>query len=48
MLHVIEKNHEGKETERMVTEQKSVEWEVHKYYWKLYRKRGDVISKEDI
>ena len=32
----------------MVTEQKSVEWEVQKYYWKLYRKREEAISKEDI
>ena len=45
---MIETDQEGKETERLVYEQKAVEWEVRKYYWKLYRKREDVISKEDI
>ena len=48
VLRVTETDQEGRETELMITEQKSVEWEVHKYYWKLYRKREDVISKEDI
>ena len=48
MLHVKETNKEGVETVRGITEQKEVEWEVRKYYWKLYRKEETVIHKEDI
>ena len=41
---MIETNQEGKETKRVVSEQKFVKWEIRKHYWK----REDVISKEDI
>ena len=36
-VHVTEKNDRGEETVRVVRKQSSVEWEVHKYYWNLYR-----------
>ena len=39
VLHVKETNKEGVENVREVTKQKEVEWEVRKYYWKLYRKK---------
>ena len=32
-LHVVEKNKEGKEEVRVVTEQGEIEWEVKKFYW---------------
>ena len=31
-LHVIEKNKEGSDEVRVITEQKEIEWEVRKYY----------------
>ena len=47
-LHVKETDEEGVETIREITKQKEVEWEVRKYYWKLYRKEETVIHKQDI
>ena len=36
-LHIVEKKAGGVEQTRIVTEQKSVEWEIRKFYWKLYQ-----------
>ena len=36
-LHIVEKKAEGEEQIKVVTEQKSVEWEVRKFYWKVYQ-----------
>ena len=38
-LHVVEKNKEGKDEVRVVTDQKEIEWEVRKFYWNLYGSR---------
>ena len=32
----------------MITEQKSIEWEVRKYYWKLYVEHKARVDKEEI
>ena len=45
---VIEKNRDGWEEVRMITEQKSIEWEVRKYYWKLYGEHEARVDKEEI
>ena len=37
-LHVKEVGPNGEEVVREVTKQSEVEWEVRKFYWKLYRK----------
>ena len=37
-LHIIEKNKDGKDEVKVIMEQKAIEWEVRKYYWKLYGK----------
>ena len=37
-VHVREKNERGEKVIRVVTKQSSVEWEVRKFYWNLYRK----------
>ena len=39
MLLVKEKDVNGDEYERTVTDQKSIEWEVRKFYWNLYKKQ---------
>ena len=44
-VHVKETDERGEETVRVVKKQSSVEWEVHKYYWKLYRKEETFCSK---
>ena len=36
-LHIVEKKAGGEEQIRIVTEQKSVEWTVRSFYWKLYQ-----------
>ena len=36
-VHVREKNDRGEESVRVVRKQSSVEWEVQKFYWNLYR-----------
>ena len=43
-----EKNSRGEETVRVVGKQSSVEWEVYKYYWNLYRQEETFCRKEDI
>ena len=47
-LHLVEKKLNGEEEVRVVTEQKTIEWEVRKFYWKLYQKEEKVIDKEEI
>ena len=47
-VHVKETNERGEETVRIVKKQSSVEWEVRKYYWSLYRKEETFCSKKDI
>ena len=48
VFHVKETDKIGVETVREITKQKEVEWEVRKYYCKLYRKEETVIDKKDI
>ena len=38
-LLVKEVDQNGIEHEREITKQSSIDWEVHKFYWKLYRSR---------
>ena len=33
---------------RVITEQKSTEWELRKYYWKLYGEHEARVDKEEI
>ena len=47
-VHVKERNERGEETVRIFKKQSSVEWEVRKYYWSLYRKEEMLCSKQDI
>ena len=47
-LHIVEKDGEGKEKVKVITEQKSIEWEVIKYYWKLYSENEASVDKEEI
>ena len=37
-LHIVEVKAGGEEQTKIVTEQKTVEWEIRKFYWKLYQK----------
>ena len=52
-LHVAEKNKEGREEVRVVTEQREIEWEVRKFYWHLYGEhearvdRGEILQSID-
>ena len=32
----------------MITDQKQVEWEVRKFYWKLYQEEEKYINKEEV
>ena len=32
----------------MITEQKDIEWEVRKYYWRLYSKHEARVDKDEI
>ena len=36
-LHIVEKMVGGEEQTKIITEQKTVEWEIRKFYWKLYQ-----------
>ena len=47
-VHVKERNERGEETMRLVKKQSSVEWEMRKYYWSLYRKEETFCSKKHI
>ena len=44
-IHVKEKNERGEEVTRIVKKQTSVEREVRKYYWSLYRKEETICKK---
>ena len=44
----MEKNKDGREEVRVTTEQKAIEWEVKKYYWKLYGEHEARVNKEEI
>ena len=43
-----ETDENGVESIREVTNQKEIEWEVRKRYWKLYRKEATIIDKNNI
>ena len=47
-LHVVERNREGREEIRVVTEQKEIEWEVRKFYWHLCGEHEARVHKEEI
>ena len=47
-LHVLEVNARGEEEIRVVMKQGLLEWEVHKFYWSLYKKEETFCSKEEI
>ena len=47
-LHVNEEGADCEEVVREVTKQSEVEWEVCKFYWKLYRKETSIIDKGEI
>ena len=47
-VHVKEVGNNGEEVIREVTKQNEVEWEVRKFYWKLYRKETSIINKGEI
>ena len=47
-LHIVEKKPGGEEQIKVITEQKLVEWEVRKFYWKLYQDEEKIINKEEI
>ena len=44
-LHVKEVGANGEEVIREVTKQNEVEWEICKFYWKLYHKETSIIDK---
>ena len=47
-VHVREKDDRGEDTIRVVKKQSSVEWEVRKFYWNLYRCEETNCRKEEI
>ena len=47
-MHIIEKNKDGKDEVKVITEQKAIEWEVRKYYWKLYGEHEAKVNKKEI
>ena len=47
-LHINKKNSEGSKKVKVITEQKSIEWVVRKYYWKLYGEHEAREDKEEI
>ena len=47
-LHIVKKDSEGKEKVKVITEQKSIEWEVRKYYYNLYSEQEARVEKEEI
>ena len=47
-LHIVEKKPGGEEQVKVITDQKLVEWEVRKFYWKLYQDEEKIINKEEI
>ena len=47
-LIVKEEESKREEKERTIRDQKTIEWEVRKFYWKLYKKQDVEISKDEI
>ena len=47
-LHVEEVDKDGKESVRIITEPKSIKWEVRKYYFNLYSQQEARVDKEEI
>ena len=47
-VHIEEEGANGEEVIREVNKQSEVEWEVRKFYWKLYRKETSIIDKGEI
>ena len=47
-LHVVEKKQNGEEFIKIVTDQKAIEWEARKFYWKLYQDEEKEIDTEEI
>ena len=47
-LHVEEVDENGKEAVKILKEQKSIEWEVRKYYYNLYSEQEARVNKEEI
>ena len=47
-VHVGEENERGEEVTHVDAMQSSVEWEVRKFYWKLYKKEETFCSKQYI
>ena len=47
-LHIVEKKPGGEEQVKVITDKKLVEWEVRKFYWKLYQDEEKIINKEEI
>ena len=45
-LHVEEVDKDGRESMRIITEQKSIEWEVLKYYFNLYSQQEGRVNRE--
>ena len=48
VLHVEDEDEEGKKTIRVVQEQKEIEWEVRKFYYKLYSEKEAKVDKIEI
>ena len=48
VLHVEDEDKEGKKTIRVVQEQKEIEWEVRKFYYKLYSEKEAKVDKTEI
>ena len=44
----IEKDTNGKETTKVITDQKAIKWEVRLFYWKLYHKEERTSNKKEI
>ena len=47
-LHVEEVDETGKEVTKILNDQKSIEWEVRKYYYNLYSEQDARVNKEEI
>ena len=47
-LHVEEFDENGKEVVKILREQKSIKWEVRKYYYNLYSEQEARVDKEEI
>ena len=47
-LHITEKDDKGVERIKVISEQKDIEWEVRKYYWKLYSEHEAKVDREEI